>query len=75
MFRGEKVMRCSKVGKRSVYINLEEDGFDVYYQMKGYPLKFAFGLPLPSDPDSIDYDDLFELAWGNFEIYEEEMFN
>ena len=53
----------------------EEDSIDIYYQMKGYPMIFAYGVPYPEEHwEEVDPDDLFMMAWDNFEFYEEDMF-
>ena len=68
MKKGTQEVHFEKVGSRTIYVFIEEDCFDVYYQKKGYPLMFAYGLPL----ETIDgITDVFEIAWANFEEYEE----
>lgn len=75
MFNGERTIRTQKVGKRSVHLVPEEDSIDIYYQMKGYPMMFAWGVPYPEEHwEEVDPDDLFMLAWDNFEFYEGDMF-
>ena len=75
MFNGERTIRTQKVGKRSVPLVPEEDSIDIYYQIKGYPMMFAWGVPYPEEHwEEVDPYDLFMLAWDNFEFYEEDMF-
>ena len=45
--------------------------WEVYYQIKGYPWTFAFGLPAREHRPS----EVFDIAESNFDIYADIMFN
>lgn len=68
MKRGTQEVHFEKLGSRTIYVFINEDRFDVYYQKKGYPLVYAYGLPLEKIDDIAD---VFEMAWGTFDEYEE----
>ena len=47
--------------------------WEVYYQKKGFPMMFAFGLPDYQKCENKHYNayDALDIAWGNIDNYKE----
>ena len=71
----EKVLHyVERDGNREIHIIPDGSIFDVYF-VKGEncSLSYMFGLPnfQPCEDKHYNLDEIFQIAWNNFSIYEE----
>ena len=74
MMRGTVLHYVERDGDREVHIIPDGGVFDVYFvKGKNCSLSYMFGLPnyQPREDKYYDIDDVFQIAWGNFNLYEE----
>ena len=45
---------------------IEDEGWEIYYKRQDFPFMFAFGLPMVHKVDEV-----FDIAEGNIENYED----
>ena len=53
----------------TIHVLYGGDAWDVYYQKDGFPMMFAFGLPIAEELEVV-----FEIGKNNLHDYEEALF-